>query len=299
MALFRQPRLLPRIQTFYLTNISLSLRSPACDYRQSLPAVTPVTAANHEEFKKADKIVVLAYLSESTDATAAAFNAAAETHRDDYLFGISTDEAAIKAAGVTPPAVVVYKKFDEGRNDMSAEEVAEATAGSITEFIKSNAMPLFDEVSGENYQSYAASGKPLAYLFVDPTDQGELKKVVKELTPIAAKHKGKINFVWIDAVKFVEHGKSLGLKEGQWPALVIQNLQTQLKFPLDQEEAFTAAAVEAHADAFVTGKLEPKLKSEPIPEDQNEKYYKLVGSEFEKVVYDDDKDVFLQFSASW
>lgn len=258
-----------------------------------------MTAENHDEIKVADKIVIIAYVSKPEDAPAPAFSAVAETHRDHYLFGLTHDEAAIKAAGVTPPAVVLYKKFDEGRDDMPAGEVEKATSEDITSFIKSNSMPLFDEVSGENYQTYAQSGLPIAYLFVDPANKDAVEATVKELTPISAKHKGKVNFVWIDAVKFVEHGKNLGLKEGQWPAFIIQTVDTQLKYPLDQSKETSFANVEAHVDAFVAGKLEPILKSEPVPEEQTEKYFKLVGTEFEKVLYDDDKDVFVQFSAPW
>lgn len=247
----------------------------------------------------ADKIVVIAYVSKTEDAPAPVFSAAAETLRDDYLFGLSDNEEVIKAAGVTTPAIVIYKKFDEGRDDMPAAEVEKVTAASLTAFIKSNAIPLFDEVTGENYGNYAESGLPLAYLFIDPADKDALATTVKELTPIAKKNKGKVNFVWIDAVKFVEHGKNLGLKEGQWPAFIIQSIETQLKFPLDQSKETSFANVEAHVDAYVFGKLDPVLKSDPVPANQTEKYYTLVGSEFEKVVYDDEKDVFVQFSAPW
>ncbi|KAF8311892.1 protein disulfide isomerase [Clavulina sp. PMI_390] len=267
--------------------------------KQSLPAVTPVTAENHEEFQTADKIVILAYLNTPEDALAKPFTAAADTHRDDYLFGLTTDEAAIKAAGVTPPALVVYKKFDEGKNVMTAEEVEAATAGSITAFIKHHSLPLFDEVSGENYQIYSATGLPLAYLFIDPTDQEALTKTVDSLKPVAQKHKGKLNFVWIDAVKFVEHGKNLGLTEGQWPALIIQDGQTHLKYPVSQSIELTPAVVEAHADSFVAGELAPTLKSEAKVEEQTDSYYRMVGSEFEDKVYDDEKDVFVQFFATW
>ena len=53
------------------------------------------------------------------------------------------------------------------------------------------------------------------------------------------------------------------------------------------------------ADLFADGKLVAKLKSEPVPESQDESVYYLVGSEFDDVVFNDDKDVFVEFYATW
>ena len=80
--------------------------------RQSLPAVTEVTAANLIESQNADKMVVIAYVSFTSKAPTPEFAALAEKNRD-YLFGIPSDPQAIKAAGVSAPAVVVYRTFDE------------------------------------------------------------------------------------------------------------------------------------------------------------------------------------------
>ncbi|KAF8332868.1 thioredoxin-like protein [Cantharellus anzutake] len=248
--------------------------------KQSLPAISTVASENLEEFKVADKVVVLAYATSTEEAPIPAFSSVAETYRDDYLFGLTTDEAAIKAAGVTPPAIVLYKKFDEA------------------DWIRSNAIPLIDEISGENYNLYATSGLPLAYIFIEPTDP-KREELIKELSPIAKERKGVVNFVWIDAIKFVEHAKSLVLTEAKWPSFVIQDIKSQLKYPLDQSTEVNFKTVDEFVKNFVADKLQPKLKTEPVPEEQTEKYYKVVGETFEKVVYDDDKDVFVQFSAPW
>jgi len=160
-------------------------------------------------------------------------------------------------------------------------------------------VPLMDEISGENYNIYATSGLPLAYLFLDPEDPKREERV-KELAPIAKEYKGVVNFVWIDAVKFVDHAKSLVLMEPKWPSFVIQDIKSQLKYPLDQSIEPTYEVINKLVKEYVAGTLEPKLKTEPIPESQDEfPYYKLVGATFEDVVYDDAKDVFVMFSAPW
>jgi len=252
-----------------------------------------VTATNHAEFKGADKIVVIAYASSTSDEPIPVFSQVAEKHRDDYLFGLSTDAAVIEEAGVKPPAVVIYRKFDEPRLDFDKTSF---TAEDLETYIKGNSMPLVDEVGPENYGSYANAGLPLAYLFVDPAD-AKHAELVAALKPAALKHKGKMNFVHIDAVKFADHGKALNLK-GEWPAFVIQDIGNNLKYPFDSNE-ITAESITAFSDSFADGSMKPKLKSEPVPATQDEPVYTLVGSEFDKVIFDDSKDVFVEFYATW
>ncbi|KAI0375634.1 protein disulfide isomerase [Pilatotrama ljubarskyi] len=266
-------------------------------HKQSLPAVSEVTKDTFEDFIKADKIVALAVLSSPTDAPAAEFSATANKHRDDYLFGLTTDKAVAEAAGVTPPAIVVFRSFDEPKTEFPYP-LASATAKEIEEWIQDLAIPIIDEVGAENYQVYASSGKPLAYLFVDPTDE-KLNDYIADIKPVAAKYKGKVNFVYIDAIKFGDHARALNLQEAKWPSFVIQDLQKQLKYPYDQGAELTGDAIDAMVEKFLDGKLEPQLKSQPVPETQDEPVFNLVGKQFDEIVFDDDKDVFVEFYASW
>ncbi|KAJ7180144.1 thioredoxin-like protein [Mycena crocata] len=265
--------------------------------KQSLPAVSDVTAANHEDFKTADPIVVVAYLTSATEAPAPAFSATAEKHRDDFLFGLSTDKDAIAAAKVEAPAVVVYRKFDEPRV-VYPFPILDASASDLEDWIKELSVPTMAEVSSENYATYAQSTKPLAYLFLDPTSATK-EDDIAVVMPIASKYKSKVNFVWIDAIKFGDHAKALNLAEPKWPAFVIQDLVKQLKFPYTQEKDVDAAGIESWVKQYLDGELQPELKSQPIPEVQDENVYNLVGREFDAVVFDDSKDVFIEFYASW
>lgn len=265
--------------------------------KQSLPAVTDVTKDNFDEFIHADKIVAIAFLPSSIDAPAAEFSATANKHRDDYLFGATADKAVIEAAGVTPPAIVLYRAFDEPKIDYPAP-VPSAKVKDIEQWIQSLSIPIIDEVGTENYQAYASSGKPLAYLFVDPSDP-KLQEYLGALKPIATKFKNSINFVWIDAVKFGDHAKALNLNEPKWPGFVIQDLKKQLKYPYDQSLDFDPAAIEEMTIQFIDGKLVPQLKSQPVPASQDENVFNLVSKQFDEVVYDEDKDVFVEFYASW
>ncbi|KAL4080591.1 thioredoxin-like protein [Scleroderma citrinum] len=43
----------------------------------------------------------------------------------------------------------------------------------------------------------------------------------------------------------------------------------------------------------------PKLNSQPVSEIQDENIFTLVGEQFEEVIFDDSKDVFIKFYAPW
>jgi protein disulfide-isomerase A1 len=270
---------------------------PSLAIRQSLPAVTPITKEMHEGFKTADKVVVVLYAT-GTDGPASTFSQAAEKHREDYLFGQVSDAEVIEAAGVKAPALVVYKKFDEGKVEYPASSFSTLTLEGVSEWLQSVGTPLMDEVSGDNYASYAESGLPLAYLFVDPED-GAKDALIDSYKPLAKKFKGKVNFVWIDAVKFAEHGKAMNLQEAKWPAFVIQDMTKQLKYPHSQTELLSPDGAEKLVDLYLADKLQPSLKSEPIPTSQDEPVFVLVTDEFDKVVFDDDKDTLIEFYAPW
>lgn len=156
-------------------------------YRQSLPAVSSVNATDLAAFKKADKVVVIAYLPSATGALAAEFSKTAEKHRDDYLFGLVTDQDAAAHSAVVPPAVVVYRSFDEPETTYPYP-IASASIEDFETWISDLSIPIVDEVNGENYAVYAESGKPLAYLFVDPTSASH-EADIAALRPVATEYR--------------------------------------------------------------------------------------------------------------
>lgn len=249
-------------------------------------------------FKTADRIVALLLADSTTEAPAPEYSAYAQKHRDSYLFGITADKEVIEAAGVKPPALVVYREFDEPTVEYPYP-LSGFTQEDFDTWMKEIAVPVIDQVSGENYQVYVESGKPLAYIFLDPSDKEVLEETIASFKPVAAKFRGKVNFVWIDAIKFGDHAKALNLGEPKWPSFVIQNIKKQLKYPLDQSIETTPEAAEELVQKFVEGKVEPSLKSEPIPETQEEPVFVLVEKQFDEIIFDDSKDVLVEFYAPW
>ncbi|WVF70644.1 protein disulfide-isomerase domain [Kwoniella sp. CBS 6097] len=265
--------------------------------KQSLPAISDVTSNSHAEFIKSDKVVLVAY-GDASHPIPSGYSAFANTARDSYLFGQYLD-ASLPDIPESPslPAIVLYKSFDEGYAVFPSSEIANLEPALLQEFVKMNSVPLFDEISPENFGSYAEQGIPIAYLFADPAEASSREKLVEELKPFAKDLKGEINFVYIDAIKFIDHGKSLNLPGDEWPAFVIQDLAQQTKYPLN--EKVSAKSVKAFLDKFTKGEIQPSIKSAPVPTSQNEPVYKLVADDWENLFGDNSKDVFAEFYAPW
>jgi len=81
--------------------------------KQSLPAISQVTAESLEEFKTMDKIVLVSYSGADHKAAHDVFTELAEAQRDHYLFGATDDATLAEAEGVKHPSIVLYKDFDE------------------------------------------------------------------------------------------------------------------------------------------------------------------------------------------
>ncbi|KAG9255051.1 disulfide-isomerase [Emericellopsis atlantica] len=260
--------------------------------KQSLPAVSALTKETLEDFKTADKVVLVAYVAADDKASNETFTKVAESLRETYLFGGVADAALAEAEGVKAPAIVLYKAFDEGKNTFTEKFEEEA----IKTFAKTSATPLVGEVGPETYADYMSAGIPLAYIFAETPEERET--LGKALRPIAETYKGKINFATIDAKSFGAHAGNLNLKTDKFPAFAIQDTEKNLKFPFDQEAEITFDAIKKFTEDYTSGKIEPSIKSEPIPETQ-EGVTVVVAKNYEQIVLDDNKDVLVEFYAPW
>lgn len=118
--------------------------------KQNLPAVSELTKETLEEFKTADKVVLVAYFAADDKESKETFTSVANGLRDNYLFGAINDAAVAEAEGVKIPGLVLYKSFDDGKDVFTEKFEKEA----IETFAKVSATPLIGEVGPETYSGY-------------------------------------------------------------------------------------------------------------------------------------------------
>lgn len=266
--------------------------------KQSLPSVATVASKDYDSFKDLETVVLVAHYPDEASVPKT-YRKLADELRENYLFGHSTDQS-LAPSELSSSGIVLYKKFDEGKaiytGDVNDEE-------ELTTFIAENALPLIDEVSPENYALYAQSGLPLAYLFVD-ADSSAKDTLVESIKSVAKDYKKKLNFVWIDAKKFNEHGKALAIDLEDLPGFIIQDFDMESGVMRKFVDTVTGAKMDISSikdflTRYSTGKVQATLKSEPVPASQDEAAYHLVTDEYDSVVFDDNKDVFIEYYAPW
>jgi protein disulfide-isomerase A1 len=142
--------------------------------KQNLPAVSDLTKETLEEFKTADKVVLVAYFAADDKASNETFTSVANGLRDNYLFGAINDAAVAEAEGVKQPAIVLYKSFDDGK-DTFTEKFDKA---AIESFAKVASTPLVGEVGPETYSGYIAVS-----CFLTTTQRSKLTSLSRLVSP--------------------------------------------------------------------------------------------------------------------
>ncbi|CAG8674053.1 11943_t:CDS:2, partial [Ambispora gerdemannii] len=132
---------------------------------------------------------------------------------------------------------------------------------ALSTFIKTNSIPLLAEIGPENYATYVDSGLPLAFYSM----------------------KMKNNELLLE----------------EWPAFGIQQPEEGSKYPHDQSKEITTENIQVFVRKFLKGEIPPSIKSESIPEKNDDPVYVLVADSFEDVVYDKNKDILVEFYAPW
>jgi len=264
--------------------------------RQSRPSITALSTVEEvTKFSADETVVIIGFFANQESSEYETYKQTADSLRNEYTFGavIGNSDVA-KEFGAAVPDVILFKKFDEGKNILGASNF-----NDLTNFMKKNSLPLIAEIGPENYRSYAEASVPLAYLFVNPTVEGQKDTYIERVKDIAKESKGKINWVWIDSTKYGRHAEKLGLTGTVVPSLAIEDAVTGFHFAFDETAEVTTATVQSWIQKFLDGTLEPTIKSEPIPETNDGPVKTVVAKTFTEIVLDSTKDVLVEFYAPW
>lgn len=261
------------------------------------PAEDLKTVADLNKFKADPEVAVIGVFADTDGAAAAAYLQVAKTF-DGVPFAISSNADVIKELGVSGDAVVLFKKFDEGRNDLttSFEEA------SIREFIQGNQLPIVIEFNSETAQKIFGGEIKVHVLLFNSKKATDAEKLRDEFKTAAMKFRGKTLFVSIDSDE-EENERVLeffGLKTSDVPAVRLITLKDEMSKFKPESNEITATLLTDFVQAFFSGSLKPHLLSQEIPEDWNKAPVKvLVGKNFHEVAKDQSKTVLVAFVAPW
>lgn len=113
--------------------------------KRSGPPAKELTSADvAKQFQQSENVVVVAYFTDKESENAKVYLEVASLN-DEIPFGLITDKSVADSLEVPADKVVVFKKFDENRNDFEEE----FTVDNLKKFIFVNSLPLVIEFNHE------------------------------------------------------------------------------------------------------------------------------------------------------
>jgi len=261
--------------------------------KQNSPAVTKLAdASGVADFASGESTKIVLFADADDVAT---YTKVAQALRNEFSFAqVKGDATDAAHRGSSKPYVVMYRDFDEGPVTNTADVNDDA---ALTKWIRAQSFPLIGEIGPENYAKYLERGFNFVWIFVD-YNSDEQKQLLTDITPVARDNRDKLSFVKLDGVKWEEHAKSFGLS-GNTPGIVLENREKRKNFVFPEDRTATEASFREFIDGVLSGKIQPNVKSEPIPESNDGPVKVVVGHTFNDIVMDNSKDVLVEFYAPW
>jgi protein disulfide-isomerase A1 len=266
--------------------------------KQSGPASTEIKSADDATALIGEnKVVIVGVFPKFSGEEFDNFTALAEKLRSDYDFGHTLDAKHLPKgeSSVSGPVVRLFKPFDELFVDSK-----EFNVEALEKFIEESSIPVVTIFNNEpNNHPFVVkffnTPNAKAMLFINFTAEGaeSFKSKYRE-TAEQYKQQG-ISFLIGDVEASQGAFQYFGLKEDQVPLIIIQHNDGKKFFKPNLEPDHVATWLKAYKD----GKVAPYVKSEPIPETNNEPVKVVVGETLQDIVFNSGKNVLLEFYAPW
>ncbi|PVD19713.1 hypothetical protein C0Q70_20204 [Pomacea canaliculata] len=254
-----------------------------------------------EAFIARDGGSVIGFFEKADSNIAKAFQKVADSV-EDLRFAHTTSESVLENFKYKDNIVlfrpkVMENKFEETRVVYSGD----GTTGNIKKFLEEESFGLCAQRDANNAGKFK---KPtfIAFYEVDYVKnpkgtnywRNRIMKVAKKLRDEGLKAYFAISNK--DEMRQELEECGVAQKSGDKPVVCAYDEKGR-KFNLQEE--FTLESFEEFVRNALDGKLEPYLKSEPIPESNDEPVKVVVAKNFDEIVNNDDKDVLIEFYAPW
>ncbi|XP_012738098.1 protein disulfide-isomerase [Fundulus heteroclitus] len=262
------------------------------------PAIATLTEVSAAESLIADnEVAVIGFFKDAQSAGAAVLEKAAEA-MDDVPFAIASSDDIYSKFEVSKDGIVLFKKFDEGRNTFDGE----LTKEKLLAFVKANQLPLVIEFTEQTAPKIFGGDIKSHILMFLPKADSDFQDKMDHFKKAAEGFKGQILFIFIDS-DIDDNQRILeffGLKKEDCPAVRLITLEDEMTKYKPESSDITADSITKFCTQFVEGKLKAHLMSQDIPEDWDKNPVKvLVGKNFEEVAFNPSKNVFIEFYAPW
>lgn len=243
----------------------------------------------------ANKFTLVFFGAESDELYTAAHVPTASAE-DKISFYHTTDAACAAHYGVSAPAEIFFRTFEENKNIYTGAADKEA----LNAWFKPLMVPTLFKFTEDEIE--AVFGQQQNTLILFRSEDDEDAAYVKLFAEAATAHKGKILFSYSDGTVGIQEklAEFMGIDKAALPILMAIKPDQMLKYRFDVPTTdLTVDTVGAWVDRVLSGEATPHLKSEPVPESNEGPVRVIVGTQFKEIVLDDTKDVFVKYYAPW
>lgn len=213
---------------------------------------------------------------------------------DGIEFLVSEDPANIDIEGASKGDIYLARLEEDGSR--KSVKYDSAAGESILKFVKSYALPVWQEFTQENAELYTELTTPIIVgFFKDCKD--DMCKIMEKIAK-KKKDNGKVTFAWVNSETLSSFQDYVGLKNAEIP-ICGYAFESDLRFLLPEGTKFSEKVYEAWVDDMISGKVQPTRKSQPIPDENDGPVYTVVGDSWSEIVEDTEKDVMIAQVAEW
>ena len=248
------------------------------------------TVEEVEKFQKENEVCVI-YFGKDTDDKKVFESVALKV--EDYPFGIVEDEEIAKQFKAKPKSVVLFKVFDEKRN-----ELTEIKEKELSEFVDKYSQKKVSSFDDKTTEKVFGKNQPAIVYFGEKGDKWNEAEKLMEIIAVKVGTKLKVVMTEIKDGMGKRVAEYIGLKKQELPSVRILDTRKDIKKYIMETEINEKNILD-FIDGWEKGKLKLHLKTQEEPKENNGDIFVVVGKSFQKEVIENDKDVMLVFYAPW
>ena len=260
--------------------------------KKSGPATRPLKTLEELEKFKNENVVGIVYFG-TNDEEKKIFESVA-TKNDDYPFAYVEDKDIAEKANEKMGFVVLYKKFDEKRAEISGFKEKE-----LSDFVTIKSQKRVSGFDDKTTQIVFGENQPTITYFGEKGDKwNEAEKLLEKIADKAIEKKLKVTMTEIKEGMGKRIAEYIGVKKEDLPSIRILDTRRELKKYIMEKEINEENILEFIA-GWEKGILKRHLKTQEEPKENKGPILEIVGKSFKREVLDNDKDVMLVFYAPW
>ena len=215
-------------------------------------------------------------------------------NNDDYPFAVVETKEIADKANEKMGFVVLYKKFDEKRNEISGFKEKE-----LSQFVTMKSQKRVSTFDDKTTQIVFGDNQPTITYFGEKGDKwNEAEKLLEKIADKAMEKKLKVTMTEIKEGMGKRIAEYIGVKKEDLPSIRILDTRRELKKYIMEKEINEENILEFIA-GWEKGILKRHLKTQEEPKENKGPILEIVGKSFKREVLDNDKDVMLVFYAPW